>query len=123
MPVMNLSVSSFPFSINGVAGINLMVLVTDETGTPHTGLQQQNFNVRWIDNVNIEHKLNMVTFAEYKAANGLPEIPGVYQIELMSDHASWTQIATFHIAVHEEQDHDHGQILYRIDDSAFSQMT
>jgi hypothetical protein len=123
MPLMNLSVSSFPFSINGVAGINLMVLVTDETGTPYTGLQEQNFTVRWIDNVSIDEKFKLLTFAEYNSANQLPDIPGVYQIELMSESASWTQLTTFHIAVHEDQKHDHGQTLYRIDDSAFSQMT
>ncbi len=100
-----------------------MVLVTDETGESRAGLQANNFRVRWIDNVSIEHNVNMLTFAEYTSASGLPEIPGVYQIELMSDNASWSQVATFHIAVYEEQNHDHGQTLYRIDDSAFSQMT
>lgn len=122
MPLMSLSVSSFPFSINGVAGINLMVLVTDETGVPYTGLHEQDFKVRWIDNVNIDEKFRLVTFSEYDGTNTLPEIPGVYQIELMSESASWTQVTTFHIAVHEHEKHDHGQTLYRIDHSAFSQM-
>ena len=119
---MNLSVSSFPFSINGVAGINLMVLVTDETGVPYTGLHEQDFNVRWIHNINIDEKFRLVTFSEYDGTNTLPEIPGVYQIELMSERASWGQVTTFHIAVHEHEKNDHGETLYRIDHSAFSQM-
>lgn len=114
---MKLSVSSFPFSLNGVAGIDLMVSVTDADGAPYTSLQKQNFIVHWIDNVQVDEPLKSMTVVEYKAGNRLPDLPGVYNIELTSKGASWLQIATFYIAVHEDQ--NHGQVLYRIDDTAF----
>lgn len=125
MSIMNLDVSSFPYSVNKKAGIVLMVLVTDETGKARSGLRTNNFKVRWIDNVKIEHEAKRVAFAEYTSAKKLPEIPGVYMIQIMSKHASWSQVATFHIAVDEKKgrDHDQGQTLYRIDDSSFRQMT
>ena len=121
MALMKLSVSSFPFSLNGVAGIDLMVSVTDSDGVSYTGLQKQNFNVHWIDNVNVEESVKSMTVAEYKAANRLPDLPGAYSIELQSDNAAWSQLTTFFIAVHEDQ--NHGQVLYRIDDTAFRQVT
>lgn len=121
MALMKLSVSSFPFSLSGVAGIALMVSVTDADGKPYTSLQKPNFEVRWIDNVKIDESIVSMTLTEYRSTNAFPDLPGVYCVELISENASWSQITTFYIAVHEDQ--NHGQILYRIDDTAFRQMT
>jgi hypothetical protein len=53
MALMNLSVSSFPFTLNGVAGIELFVSVTDANGVACTSLGTQNFHIAWLlDGVN-----------------------------------------------------------------------
>jgi hypothetical protein len=115
--IMNLSVSAIPFSDNRIAGVLLMVSVTDANGGPYTGLQKPNFHVKWIFDGITDVSVQW-TVKDYRAVNNLPEMPGVYALELMSENDSWSSsnVQTIYIAL--EEDSNHGQILHTVDPSS-----
>ncbi|HEX3474139.1 MAG TPA: exotoxin A binding domain-containing protein [Kofleriaceae bacterium] len=122
MSIMNLSVSSVPFSIDGTAGIDLIVSVTDAEGAPYTGLQKGNFHVHWILDGGQDRAFASMTVEEFKAVHKLPELPGVYDIEIRSKDMTWTptssNISFFCIAV--KEDKNHGQTLYTVEDPSIA---
>ena len=121
MAIMHLSVSSVPYSINGKAGIDLMVSVTHENGTAYTGLTKQNFKVKWILDATAEQAIKNWSVSEYKP-NTLPGMPGVYLVHVQSKSTSWSptsaNISTFYIAVGRRS--DHGQTLYTVEDPSIA---
>jgi hypothetical protein len=121
MSIMYLSVSSVCSVVKGAAGIALMVSVTHEDGTPYTGLGKKDFTVKWIVDAADEQPLKSVTVREYEGPK-LPNMPGVYAVEVQSKSSSWTptssNIVTFYIAV--VYANDHGQILYTVTDPSIA---
>jgi len=122
MSIMYLAVSSVPFSINDVAGIDLMVSVTHEDGTAYTGLTKENFKVKWILDAGVEQAIKSMSVTEYKAANKLPNMPGVYAVELRSKTTTWSptssNISTFYIATSHQN--NRGQTLYTVEDPSIA---
>jgi hypothetical protein len=127
MALIDLCVTSVPFSINGAAAISLIVSVTDENGKAYTGLQSANFQVRWLLDEISEQAIKPIGVEEYTASSGLPAMPGVYAIEVLSEGTTWTparvSVSIFYIAVHvvhqgkrvsrsSRVPSDHGQTLY-----------
>ncbi len=114
--LLNLSVSSVPFSINGVAGIDLIVSVIDADGAPCTGLQDSDFHVHWLLN-GADEEIKSIAVHEYDGAHGLPELPGVYDITVQSEDSAWSPIASnivcFYIAT--KRGNDLGQTLYTVE--------
>jgi len=121
MAIMYLSVSSVPYSINGVAGIDLIVSVTHEDGTPYTGLTKRLFKVKWILDATTEQTIKSWSVEEYKP-NQLPDMPGVYLVHVQSASTSWSptssNISTFYIATAHQS--NHGQTLYTVEDPSIA---
>jgi hypothetical protein len=120
MSLINLSVCAIPFSVNGRAGIDLIVSVTDHDGAPYTGLGASNFTTKWIVFASEQPLTSSVV-------TPLAALPGVYDVSLQSEHTAWgpsgTGVHIFYIAVRSEapQGLDQGQILYTLDPAFFVQ--
>jgi hypothetical protein len=121
MAIMHLSVSSVPFSINGVAGIDLIVSVTRHDGKAYTGLTKPRFTVKWILDTIVEQTIKSWSVSEYKPTT-LPEMPGVYLLHVQSASMHWSptssNISTFYIKVSNRS--DHGQTLYTVEDPSIA---
>ena len=119
---MNLSVSSFPYSVDGVASVVLLVSVTDANGRPYTGLQAQNFEIRWMDFVNADKPINSI--ALYEFAQDFGGFRGLYRIEVRSHDSMWRDLQTFFISVEESaaEGRNRGQVLYRLDHTAYQSL-
>lgn len=111
--IIHLSVTSVPFSIDGVAGIDLLVSTTDAQGRAITGLKAENFTIRWLS-VATEQALKSLSVTEFTAASGLPVMPGVYAVNVRSVSSIWAVpkavYPTFFIAVQNKG--CQGQLLY-----------
>lgn len=118
MARMILSITDLPYSVNGVAGSMLTVSVTDANGAPYTSLQRPNFEVRWIVDAGVEVETESIDVTEYRSAQHLPNMPGVYAISVRAKTMHWARLSSnrffFLIRVHEDQ--NHGQTIHPVTD-------